>query len=416
MKKIAGGVTAANGFLANETQAGIKYVGRSDMALVYSIVPTVAAGTFTTNVVKAAPVRWDMKLLAEKQPIQAVVLNSGTANACTGEQGDINNQKMAEAVAEGLGIAATSVWTASTGVIGRQLPMDKVTAGAAALTENLEASLEAGNRAAKAIMTTDTVEKECAVQFEISGKTVTLGGMSKGSGMIHPNMATMLGVITTDAVISQAMLQKATSDAVKKSFNMISVDRDTSTNDSLMVMANGLAENAEINAEGADYDTFYEAMLYVLTFLAKKMAADGEGASKLIECKVINAASEEQAVTLSKSVITSNLTKAAVYGNDANWGRILCAMGYSGVQFDPDKIDLTIEGRETEDGPLTAGVSLKLVENGVGTDYSEEVATEILKSKIVTAIADMKCGSASATAWGCDLTHEYVNINADYRS
>ena len=224
MKKIAGGVTAANGFLANETQAGIKYVGRSDMALVYSIVPTVAAGTFTTNVVKAAPVRWDMNLLAEKQPIQAVVLNSGTANACTGEQGDINNQKMAEAVAEGLGIAATSVWTASTGVIGRQLPMDKVTAGAAALTENLESSLEAGNRAAKAIMTTDTVEKECAVQFEISGKTVTLGGMSKGSGMIHPNMATMLGVITTDAVISQELLQKATSDAVKKSFNMISVD------------------------------------------------------------------------------------------------------------------------------------------------------------------------------------------------
>ena len=416
MKKIAGGVTAANGFLANETQAGIKYVGRSDMALVYSIVPTVAAGTFTTNVVKAAPVRWDMKLLAEKQPIQAVVLNSGTANACTGEQGDINNQKMAEAVAEGLGIAATSVWTASTGVIGRQLPMDKVVAGAAALTENLEASLEAGNRAAKAIMTTDTVEKECAVQFEIGGKTVTLGGMSKGSGMIHPNMATMLGVITTDAVISQEMLQKATSDAVKKSFNMISVDRDTSTNDSLMVMANGLAGNAEINAEGADYDTFCEAMLYVLTFLAKKMAADGEGASKLIECKVINAASEEQAVILSKSVITSNLTKAAVYGNDANWGRILCAMGYSGVQFNPDIIDLTIEGREEEDGPLTAGVSLKLVENGVGTDYSEEVATEILKSKIVTAIADMKCGSACATAWGCDLTHEYVNINADYRS
>ena len=189
-----------------------------------------------------------------------------------------------------------------------------------------------------------------------------------------------------------------------------------STNDSLMVMANGLAENAEINAEGADYDTFYEAMLYVLTFLAKKMAADGEGASKLIECKVINAANEEQAVTLSKSVITSNLTKAAVYGNDANWGRILCAMGYSGVEFNPDVIDLTIEGRETEDGPLTAGVSLKLVENGVGTDYSEEVATEILKSKIVTAIADMKCGTACATAWGCDLTHEYVNINADYRS
>ncbi len=416
MKQINGGVTSAQGYLAAETQAGIKYVGRTDMALVYSEKPAICAGTFTTNVVKAAPVKRDMKVVAGGGTVQAVVINSGIANAATGAEGDKADLAMAEAVAKALNLSADEVFTASTGVIGRQLPIDKVSAGAAVLATKLERSLEAGNRAAKAIMTTDTIEKECAVEIELDGKTVTIGAMSKGSGMIHPNMATMLGVVTTDACISKAMLQKATSDAVKLSFNMISVDRDTSTNDSLMVLANGHAANAEITAEGKDYDTFYEALLFVLQSLAKIMAADGEGATKLIECKVINADTEENAKILAKSVITSSLTKAAVYGNDANWGRILCALGYSGVSFNPDVVDLTIEGRDGIDGKLCEGSPLKLVENGLDSGYSEETATVILSCKSVTAIADMKMGNASATAWGCDLTHKYVNINADYRS
>jgi len=416
MKIIQGGVTAAQGFKAAETQAGIKYVGRTDMALVYSVKPAICAGTFTTNVVKAAPVKRDMKVTYGGGTVQAVVINSGIANAATGAEGDVADLAMANAVGEALGISADEVFTASTGVIGRQLPIDKVTAGAKVLATKLEDSLEAGTRAAKAIMTTDTIHKECAVEIELSGKKVTIGAMSKGSGMIHPNMATMLGVVATDAAISKEMLQKATNAAVKLSFNMISVDRDTSTNDSLFVLANGLAENAEITAEGADYDTFYEALLFVLTKLAKTMAADGEGASKLIECKVVNAANEEEAKILAKSVITSNLTKAAVYGNDANWGRIFCALGYSGVQFNPDIVDITLEGREEMDGALVEGSPLKLIENGIDTGYSEEVATKLLSAKSVTFIADMKAGSASATAWGCDLTHKYVDINADYRS
>ncbi len=416
MNIIKGGVTAANGFLASQAKAGIKYVGRSDMALVYSVVPAVAAGTFTTNVVKAAPVKRDIMINNAGGKVQAVVLNSGIANAGTGTLGDENDLEMAKVTGEYLGLAPEMVFTASTGVIGRQLPMDKVKEGAAKLTASLEGSVEAGNKAAKAIMTTDTVEKECAVEVEIGGKTVTIGAMSKGSGMIHPNMATMLGVVTTDACITKKALQKAVSAAVKLSFNMISVDRDTSTNDSLFVLANGQAKNTEITCTGPEYKAFYEALLFVLTTLAKKMAADGEGASKLIECKVIHAASEEDAKTLAKSVITSNLTKAAVYGNDSNWGRTFCALGYSGVQFNPDIVDIYLEGRKGIDGELVDGLTLKLVENGVDAGYSEEIATKLLSSKSVTFIADMKAGKASATAWGCDLTHKYVDINADYRS
>jgi glutamate N-acetyltransferase/amino-acid N-acetyltransferase len=287
------------------------------------------------------------------------------------------------------------------------MPIDVIQEGVKLLAAELEESIEAGLKAAEAIMTTDTYSKECAVSFVIDGKEVKLGGMAKGSGMIHPNMATMLGVVTTDIAISKELLQEALSADVIKSFNMISVDRDTSTNDSLLVLANGLAGNKEITEKNADYDAFCAALNYVTTDLSKKMAADGEGATKLFEVQVVNANSQEEAVIISKSIITSSLVKTAVFGNDANWGRILCAMGYSGVNFDPDLVDLYIE---SVDGKL------KLVENGMATDYSEEFATKILSGKEVKATADLKAGTATATAWGCDLSYDYVKINADYRS
>lgn len=410
MKILDGGVTAPKGYLAAGVCAGIKKKKEKlDMALVCSRVPADAAGTFTTNVVKAAPVRWDMERLNQNDKIKAVILNSGVANACTGIPGEEDNRQMAEACAQSLGdqTLAENIFTASTGVIGARLPMDAILKGAGLLADALSDTTEAGHLAAQAIMTTDTQPKECAVSIELGGKTVTIGGMSKGSGMIHPNMATMLSVITTDAVIDKTLLSDAVKAGVKDSFNMISVDRDTSTNDSCMVLANGLAENEPITEKNADYEEFAAALRYVMTELAKKMAADGEGASKLFEAKVVGARTKEEAVTLSKSIITSNLVKTAVYGNDANWGRILCAMGYSGVEFDPYLVDLTIE---------SAAGRLKLVENGMGTGYSEETATKILSEDAVTATADMKQGDASATAWGCDLTYDYVKINADYRS
>ncbi len=406
MKIIDGGVTAAKGFQAAGVYAGIKKK-RKDMALVYSTVPAKGAGTFTTNVVKAAPVKWDMKVTKESPFVQAVVLNSGVANACTGIEGEMNNERMAKAVADVLNIPVNAVYTASTGVIGKQLPITVIEEGAKLLAAELREGQEAAALAAEAIMTTDTYAKECAVSFLIDGKEVKLGGMAKGSGMIHPNMATMLGVVTTDLNISKELLQEALSADVKVSFNMISVDRDTSTNDSLLVLANGLAENKEITEKNADYETFCKALNYVTTVLAKQMAADGEGATKLFEVKVLGAATWEEAATISKSIITSNLVKTAVFGNDANWGRILCAMGYSGVDFDPDKVDLFIE---------SADGKLQLVESGMATDYSEEVATKILSGKEVTAIADLKYGTETATAWGCDFSYDYVKINADYRS
>lgn len=407
MKKIEGGVTAAKGFQATATAAEIKYKGRTDMALVYSVVPAKVAGTFTKNVVKAAPVLWDMDIVKKEENAQAVVLNSGIANACTSKEGLKTNEAMAQAVADALQIPLRSVLTASTGVIGMPLPVDRAVKGIQTMATTLSDSIEAGLDAAKAIMTTDTISKECAVQFEIDNKIVTIGGMSKGSGMIHPDMATMLSVITTDLAISKELLQEAVSNDVKSSFNMISVDRDTSTNDSLIVLANGKAGNAEITKKDATYDAFCEALAMVTHTLAKMMAGDGEGATKLFETTVINAKTKEDAITLSKSVITSNLVKTAVYGSDANWGRILCALGYSGVAFDPEIVDLYIESE---------GTRLKLVENGMATNYSEEEATKILSAKHVTAIADMKDGKESATAWGCDLTYDYVKINGDYRS
>lgn len=407
MKKIEGGVTAAKGFLAASAAAGIKYQGRTDMAMIYSEKPCAAAGTFTTNVVKAAPVKWDQEIVYHHPAAQAVVCNSGIANACTGEEGFSYCRATAEAAAETLGIPADSVLVASTGVIGMQLPVEKLEKGVGMMAKELDDSLEAGNLAAKAIMTTDTVEKEAAVQVEIGGKTVTVGGMCKGSGMIHPNMCTMLGFVTTDVCISKELLQEALSQDVKDTYNMVSVDGDTSTNDTVLLLANGMAENPEITEKNEDYETFCKALNYVNTSLAKKIAGDGEGATALFEVKIIGAESKEQAVTLSKSVVSSSLTKAAIYGHDANWGRILCAMGYSGAQFDPEKVDLYFESR--------AG-KIKIIENGVSTGYSEEEAARILSEDEVTAIADVKMGDYAATAWGCDLTYDYVKINADYRS
>ena len=406
MKIIEGGVTAAQGFQAIGIAAGIKK-GKKDMAMLYSTVPCKAAGTFTSNVVKAAPVKWDQNIVYHEETAQAVVMNSGVANACTGAEGYGYCLETAKTAAALLGISENQVLTASTGVIGRQLPMDIMKKGIETMVPLLSDSISAGTLAAEAIMTTDTVKKEIAVEVELGGKTVTIGGMSKGAGMIHPNMCTMLAFVTTDAAISKELLQKALSDDIKDTYNMISVDGDTSTNDTCLLLANGLAGNPEITEENQDYQTFAKALNYVNTWLAKHMAADGEGATALFEVKVVGAKSKEQAVTLSKSIITSSLVKAAIYGHDANWGRILCAMGYSGAMFDPEKVDLYFE---------SAAGKLKIIENGVDTGYSEEEATKILSEKEVTAVADVKMGEASATAWGCDLTHEYVNINADYRS
>ena len=408
MKVIDGGVTSAKGFAAAYTAAGIKYkTGRNDMAMLYSKLPCRSAATFTTNVVKAAPVKWDKKVVTEGGDVHAVVINAGIANACTGEEGMRYCKETGDAVEKVLGVCADNVLVASTGVIGMQLPMDKITAGVEAMVPNLAEGREAGHMAAKAIMTTDTKEKEVAVEIEIGGTTVTIGGMCKGSGMIHPNMCTMLGFVTTDACISKELLQKALSETVADTYNMVSVDGDTSTNDTVLLLANGAAGNAEITEENEDYTKFKEALYYINETLAKKIAEDGEGATKLFTTKILNAATKEQAVVFAKSVITSSLTKAAIFGQDANWGRILCALGYSGESFDPDAVDLYIE---SENGKL------QLVKNGFATDYSEEVATKILSAKEVTAVADMKQGTACATAWGCDLTFDYVKINADYRS
>ena len=406
-KIIEGGVTAAKGFQSACTAAGIKYKDREDMALIYSQVPCAAAGTFTTNVVKAAPVKWDQDIVYNKPSAQAVVINAGIANACTGSEGYGYCKATADEAAAALGISADSVLVASTGVIGMRLPMDRIQAGIKAMAPKLDGSLESGSASAQAIMTTDTKKKETAVQVELGGKTVTIGGMCKGSGMIHPNMCTMLGFLTTDARISKEMLQKALRADVADSFNMISVDGDTSTNDTLLILANGLAGNAEIAAEGPDYTAFCQALGFVTTYLAKKMAGDGEGATALFETKVIGAATKEDARILAKSVICSSLTKAAIFGHDANWGRILCALGYSGAKFDPENVDLYFRSRSGQ---------IHIYGDGVACEYSEEEATKILSDPEVTALVDMHMGDAEATAWGCDLSYDYVKINADYRS
>ena len=408
MNTITGGVTAATGFEAAGIEAGVKYQNRKDLALVYSKTPCVSAGVFTSNVVKAAPVTWDRELVrGGTKPIHAVVINTGIANACTGREGYEICKQTADKTAEVLGIEADSVLVASTGVIGMQIPLDKIVNNLDKLAAAKSHSPEAGTNAAKAIMTTDTLHKETAVTFTIGGKTVTLGGMAKGSGMIHPNMCTMLCFLTTDLAIEKTILQKALSEVVVDTFNMISVDGDTSTNDSLVVLANGLAGNPVIDKEGEDYEIFKAALTEVCTTLAKKMAGDGEGATALFETQVIHADTKDNARKLAKSVICSSLTKAMIYGHDANVGRIMCALGYSGVSFDPEQVELFCSDGEKE---------ICIAKNGMLTDYDEQEATRILSAPEVKVTVDMKMGEAEATAWGCDLTYEYVKINADYRS
>ena len=407
MKIINGGVTAAIGFKAASTAAEIKYKNRTDMAMVVSEVPCKVAGTFTTNVVKAACVLWDKQIVEESQFAQAVVVNSGIANACTGKQGFEACEATAQAVKESLGYPVDACLVASTGVIGMQLPVDKLVNGVKAMSTILDESLEAGSKAAKAIMTTDTISKEVAVTFEVKGKEITLGGMSKGSGMIHPNMCTMLGFLTTDLAIEKKLLQEALSEVVQDTFNMITVDGDTSTNDTLLLLANGLAGNDIITEKNEEYQKFVDALYYVCEFLAKKMAGDGEGATKLFEAKVVNAKSKDDARTLSRAIVGSNLSKAAIYGCDANFGRFLCAMGYSGAEFDQNHVELFFESAEGR---------MQVFDKGVPLAFDEELAVKILGASEVTVYVDMHEGEEAATAWGCDLTYDYVKINADYRS
>ena len=406
MEIINGGITAPLGFEAADCAAGIKYVGRTDMAMVFSKEPCVCAGTFTSNVVKAACVMWDMQIVESGRPVHGVIVNSGIANACTGQEGFDACIATARAAEEELGVPFDTMAVASTGVIGMQLPVDKLTEGVKKMASSLNRSEEAGTAASRAIMTTDTVNKEIAVTFEIGGRKVTLGGMSKGSGMIHPDMCTMLAFLTTDVSIDKKLMQRALSETVKDTFNMISVDGDTSTNDTLLLMANGLSGNDRIEAEGRDYDVFKEALFYVCRVLARKMAKDGEGASRLFAARVVNASNKDDARKLARSVISSSLSKAAIFGCDANFGRFLCAMGYSGVDFKQEDVELFFESRNGR---------MQVFKYGVPLDFDEEEAVKILKADEVTVFIDMHEGSDEAEAWGCDLTYDYVKINADYR-
>lgn len=408
MRKYKGNVTTPMGFQAAGVYAGIRKE-KKDIALVYSETPCVAGGTFTTNRVKAAPVVWDMQLLRNGVPKHAVVLNSGIANACMGQQGVDDNFRMAARAAKELGIAPEQVFTASTGIIGQPLPMDTVEKGIAMAAAALKAEEASGQAAAEAIMTTDTVCKTVACSFMDMDDEVEihLGGMSKGSGMIHPNMATMLSVVTTDIAIDEGLLQEAVSSVVADTFNMISVDRDTSTNDTFLVLANGMAGNTKIVKKNKVYDDFVRALFVVCKDLAKKMAKDGEGATKLLEVKVRHAKTKRDAVLASKAVVSSNLVKTAFFGSDANWGRVLCAMGYSGADFDPEKVDISLVHEDDE---------VELVSQGRALPFSEEEATAMLSEEKVTFMINLNDGYEKATAWGCDLSYDYVKINGDYRS
>lgn len=401
-----GTITLPKGFKGSGLHIGIKKV-KKDFALIYSEAPCHSAGTFTTNIVKAAPVLWDQKLVNENHPIHAIAINSGVANACTGVEGDKNNEEFASIVAKELNISKEEVLICSTGVIGKQLPMEPIQKGISQAVSSLTDTDLAGEDVATAILTTDTKKKHLGISIDIDGVEVLIAGCCKGSGMIHPNMATMLGFITTDINITKELLTKALKEVIPDTFNMISVDRDTSTNDTVLLLANGLANNKLIDSEDENYNKFKEALYQLNEYLAKCIAGDGEGATKLLEVQVHQASSIKQAKAIAKSICTSPLVKTAVYGNDANWGRLLCAMGYSGESFDPYKVNLYIESSKGK---------LQLVANGMATDYSEEIATDILNNEHVKAIVEVNNGSEQATAWGCDLTYDYVKINADYRS
>ncbi len=417
MKQIDGGVTAAEGFFAASCAAGIKGNDMTDMAMIFSEVSCEAAGTFTTNVVKAAPVLWDRRIVEESGHAQAVVINSGIANACTGKEGLSYCEETAAEAGSLLELPTDQVFVASTGVIGTQLPIERIRYGVRAMADRISEEVlggcgedikrEEAAGAARAILTTDTHEKECAVEFEIGGKRVRLGGMCKGSGMIHPNMCTMLAFLTTDLAISGELLREALRSDVADTYNMVSVDGDMSTNDTVLLMANGMAGNPCITEKNEDYELFCEALRFANTELAKQIAGDGEGSTALLEVRVINARTKDQAKVLSKSVVCSNLTKAMIFGHDANFGRILCALGYAGVDFDPDKVKLYFE---------SAAGRTAIFAEGKALDFSEEEAARILSEPEVTIIADLGSGDCGATAWGCDLTYDYVRINADYRS
>lgn len=405
MKQIRGGVTAAKGFLAEGIHVGIrKNKEKKDLALVYSEVPCAAAAVYTTNKVIGQPLVVTKEHLADGTA-QAIIVNSGNANTCTGEAGIQAARRMAALVASKLPVKATDVVVASTGVIGQPLDVSPIEAGMDALVAGLS---KTGNISAReAIMTTDTVKKEVAVELEIDGVPVVIGAMAKGSGMIHPNMATMLGFITTDCAISPEMLQKALSASVKRTYNRVSVDGDTSTNDMVVVLANGKAGNPRIEASGPAYTDFCDALDWLNTQLSKMIARDGEGATKLIECTIENAADEEKAEQLAKGVICSSLVKTAFFGADANWGRILCALGYTRSDFDPNKVDVAFE---------SASGYIEVCKNGVPLPFNEEKAKKILSYQEVAVFVDLKEGPAQATAWGCDLSYEYVRINGDYRT
>lgn len=403
MHYISGGVCAAKGFSANGIHCGVrKNKTKKDLALIFSDERAVAAGVYTTNLVKGAP------LIVTKNNIsdgyaQAMICNSGNANTCN-ENGIEMAEEMTECVAKELNIAKNDVIVASTGVIGQEFPIEPILEGIPSLVAGLG---DKSSYAAHAILTTDTQKKEIAVKFKIGDKDCVLGGISKGSGMIHPNMATMLTFLTSDVNISSKMLQKALSDVVSDTFNMISVDGDTSTNDMVTIMANGMAENEIIDSENENYEIFKSALFMISTALAKRIAADGEGATKLLECIVMNAKDETTAKTVAKSVICSSLFKSAMFGADANWGRVICAIGYSGAEVDVEKIDISFKSKGNE---------IKVCENGHGLDFSEELAKEILLNSEIEIIVDLKQGKSSATAYGCDLTYEYVKINGDYRT
>ena len=404
IKIIDGGVCAAKGFLASGVHCGVrKNRTKKDISLIYSEARATAAAVYTTNLVKGAPLTVTKRHLADGHA-QAIICNSGNANTCNANGVEIA-EEMSVLTAKALGIAADDVVVASTGVIGQPLSIEPIAAGIPMLKDAL--TKEGSDSAAEGIMTTDTAKKEIAVEFTVGGKICRMGGIAKGSGMIHPNMATMLVFITTDAKISAEMLGKALSSDIKNTFNMISIDGDTSTNDMVTVLANGMAENAEITSEGEDFDAFMEALNTVNVYLCRSIAGDGEGATKLLECKVTGAKDEDTAKTVAKSVICSSLLKAAMFGADANWGRVLCAIGYSGADVDVNAVDVSFRSVKGD---------ILVCQNGAGVDFSEEKAKEILLEKEIEILVSLGNGKGEATAFGCDLTYDYVKINGDYRT
>ncbi len=404
MKTIAGGVCAAKGFTANSIHCGIRHNRtKRDLSLIYSSQPATAAAVYTTNLVKGAPLTVTKQHL-QNGIAQAIICNSGNANTCNAD-GIAIAEAMSRLTADALGIDADDVVVASTGVIGQPLPLEPISAGIPSLAAGL--SDNGSDAAAEGIMTTDTVKKEIAVEFEIGGKTCRIGGIAKGSGMIHPNMATMLVFITSDVAITAPLLQKALSCDITNTFNMLSIDGDTSTNDMVTVLANGLAQNPIINSEGDDFAAFCKALNSVTVYLCRAIAGDGEGATKLLECKVSGAADEATAKTVAKSVICSSLLKAAMFGADANWGRVLCAIGYSGADVDVNRVDVCFRSNKG---------TIEVCRDGAGVVFSEELAKEILMEKDIEILVALNSGDARATAWGCDLTYDYVKINGDYRT